>query len=590
MKRSKTYHFLCFSTFCSLLKQYPFFVLGNVLYSLSLSIPAYFGNVFFLKTILAAMINHEPIIVMFRWLLLLALILLLTDAYASFYVNIIHPKFVEALSVHFYQELTHIVEKSELSVYDDPHFHDDMTLAFSKIVDVSVQTVSYISRIASALINIVLILHLLTQLGFVILLIVLLSIISSIAMDVFIIKLQNEKKERTSSIDRRKQYFYHMFFSRASLLDRKMTMLSQLFEHKYDFYVSEKKKTNGLLGKRLFYFQSIRETISSHFLLYIVLFIFLLYESLVTRNLSADGFLASYNASFVLSSAILEVVQVWMDMKESAFIIRKYHSVASSLSDTIRLSQDRADNIQTIELKHIYFSYPGTDKNVLKDVNLTLRVGEKIAVIGENGSGKTTLVHILMGLYTPSKGDILVNGCRVTPQEYKAYRKKFATFFQGAIPFEATISENVALDVVHDTTLVHSALEQVGLERLAKVPPETMIGKLFDPYGIVLSGGENQKLLLSYCHYCRKRIIIMDEPAAAYDPAAELSFNNLVYNLSNNKLTILVSHRLSTVYMADRILVLNDGQIQQQGTHTELLEKDGIYKAMWTSQVKKYSL
>ena len=228
---------------------------------------------------------------------------------------------------------------------------------------------------------------------------------------------------------------------------------------------------------------------------------------------------------------------------------------------------------------------------MLKDINLTLRKGDKIAIVGQNGSGKTTLVHVLMGFYEPSKGEIRINGEKIGAQDYPLYRRQFAAFFQGMAPFEATVAENVALGTNYDLEKVRGALERTKSEKLLSRPLDTPVGVQFDPQGLILSGGEYQKLLLAYCFYSEKSLLVMDEPSSALDPTAERNFNLQLAELADNKLAVFVTHRLTTVHMASYIIsVLQDGVISAKGTHDQLVSQEGIYKQMWTIQAKKYGV
>lgn len=208
--------------------------------------------------------------------------------------------------------------------------------------------------------------------------------------------------------------------------------------------------------------------------------------------------------------------------------------------------------------------------------------------MGRNGSGKTTLVNLLMGLYYPTEGEVLVNGKVLTRGAYSSYRQKFAAFFQGMKPMEATVAENVALDTNIELQRISEALQKANCEGLFHEPENTMIGVQFDPSGLILSGGESQKLMLANCYYSDKSVLVMDEPSSALDPVAERDFNRQVSELSGDKLTLFVTHRLSTVHMADTIYVIDDGRLCGQGSHEELMNEEGIYRDMWNIQVERY--
>lgn len=581
-----------FSMFIYMLRHFPAFVFGELSFTMLNNLTAYIGNVVFLKYIVSAMMEGRPIYEMLFVLALFAVYQVAVDIYSSFYSNIANPKLIEKINKWFYYDIRNAVEYYELYVYDDPVFFDDMTYVSSHIVTEATATVSYISKIISNLINIALILSLFSQIGVVVLIIVCLSIILTVLLDIPIIRLNNAKKYDTNSIDRKKSYFFNCFFTRNSFAERKITGIGRILEDRYLESVEKQRQCNNKYGHKIFALSAIKGVLSSKLLLCFILFLYLLYETLITHNLHGSDFIASYNSVNLIVSSIMSMVTVWGKMKSSAYTIEKYNSVTASVKAKYLVATDNVEleKIHSIELKNVSFTYPGTEKRVLDRINMKLNLGDKVAIVGKNGSGKTTLVHLLMGLYKPTEGEILINGRVINKNESVSLRHQFAAFFQGMLPLEASIAENVALDTVADAERVRLALKKTGSTKLLDRRQDEIIGVRFDKHGLILSGGEFQKLMLSYCFYSNKDLIIMDEPSSALDPMAERDFNNQVERLSDGKLTVFVTHRLSTVHMANQIYVIDDGKLCDHGTHDELLKKDGVYKSMWGIQVEKYSM
>ena len=581
-----------FSMFIYMLHHFPFFVFSEFLFTLLNALTAYIANVVFLQYIVSAMIEQRSVYEMLFVLALFAAYQIVVDIYSTAYINIWKPKMNERISKWFYYDIKNAIESQELYVYDDPAFYDDMTYVSSHILNDATVSVSHISRIISSLVNIALILNLFSQIGLVVLLIVCLSIILSMLFDIPIIRLNNKKKFDMNSINRKKTYFYNCFFSRSSFMDRKMTGISEILNNRYIDSVKEQTECNKRYGLKIFALSTLKDGLSSNILLYLLLFIYLLYETLITHKLHGSDFISSYNAVNLIVGSIMGIVSVWESMMSSAYTIRKYNSIKESAiaAKRIEKSDSELEKIHCIELRNVSFAYPETEKLVLNHINMKLISGDKIAIVGKNGSGKTTLVHLLMGLYEPTNGEILINGRSINKEEYAILRYQFAAFFQGMMPFEASIAENVALDTDTNTERVKNALIKTKSDKLLSMPPDEMIGVLFDKNGLILSGGEFQKLMLSYCFYSDKSLIIMDEPSSALDPMSERNFNHQIKELSEGKLTVFVTHRLSTVHMANRIYVIDDGKICDCGTHEELMQHDGVYKNMWTIQAQKYSL
>lgn len=242
------------------------------------------------------------------------------------------------------------------------------------------------------------------------------------------------------------------------------------------------------------------------------------------------------------------------------------------------------------EFQNVSFGYE-KEKNVISHLNLTIKSGEKIALVGENGAGKTTLVSLLIGLIQPTEGKILLNGkdiSKMTPTELYKITKVVS---QGVSVLPATIKENIICGDEIDEKRLHQAIKDAGLDEFVSNLPrkeDTMLTKLFDKDGIELSGGQYQRLMLARALYKDANVLILDEPTAALDPIAE-AYLYEKYNLfTKGKTSIFISHRLSSTRFCDRILFMKDGEIIEDGNHKELMNQGGEYKKMFDTQAYYY--
>ncbi len=246
-----------------------------------------------------------------------------------------------------------------------------------------------------------------------------------------------------------------------------------------------------------------------------------------------------------------------------------------------------------ITFENVSFCYPGTDNLLFDNFNLTIQAGEKIALVGINGAGKTTLVKLLCGLYTPDSGRILLNDIDIKNYNIRDYYKQFTIVFQDVKVLALSIAENVACcDKSYiDNEKIEKYLELAGLsEKVLSLPKgiHTNLLKELDEDGIVLSGGETQKLMLARALYKDSPVIILDEPTAALDPIAESEMYEKYNSLTNEKTSIFISHRLSSTRFCDRILFMKNGKILESGSHNELMKKNGEYANMYTIQATYY--
>lgn len=241
----------------------------------------------------------------------------------------------------------------------------------------------------------------------------------------------------------------------------------------------------------------------------------------------------------------------------------------------------------TLVFEHVTFAYPGTDKQVIDDVSFTLHPGEKLALVGRNGAGKTTLVKLMLGLYKPQKGRILWNGQEIGKLPYEEYIHNFSAVFQDFKLIASSIAENVAMEEVWDEEKVKKSLYDAGFSsRLASLKEGVFTQLLgnFNQESVNLSGGEAQKIAIARAFYKEAPILILDEPTAALDPIAEQDIFIVIRKKLQGQSAIFISHRLSSCRICDRILVLDNGKILQDGSHNVLAAKNGLYQTMWKAQ------
>ena len=245
-----------------------------------------------------------------------------------------------------------------------------------------------------------------------------------------------------------------------------------------------------------------------------------------------------------------------------------------------------------LRLENVSFRYPGTEKDILKQMNLTIRPGERLAVVGLNGAGKTTMVMLLCGFYDPTEGRVLLNGQDIREFDRSAYYRLFSAVFQGFSILDTTIAECVAQTAENiDREKVERCLAQAGLtQAIAQFPQgiNTHFGRDVYLDGVQLSGGQTQRLMLARALYKDGPILILDEPTAALDPLAENDIYQKYSDMTAGKTSVFISHRLASTRFCDRILFIAGGGIAEEGTHQELLAKGGAYAELFAVQSRYY--
>lgn len=254
--------------------------------------------------------------------------------------------------------------------------------------------------------------------------------------------------------------------------------------------------------------------------------------------------------------------------------------------------EKRRDNKFSVEFVNVSFKYPGSDTYALKNINLKLVIGERMAIVGRNGSGKTTFIKLLCRLYDVTEGCIKVNGIDIRKYDYKEYCNLFAVVFQDFQIFAFPVGESVAAGSEIDEERVIDAMNKAGLkERFETLPNglNTYIGKDYDERGVAFSGGEKQKLAIARAVYKDASFVIMDEPTAALDPEAEAEVFEGFDRMVGKKTAIYISHRLASCRFCEDILVFDDGEVVQHGSHEELEKQDGLYRQLWNAQAQYYA-
>ena len=251
------------------------------------------------------------------------------------------------------------------------------------------------------------------------------------------------------------------------------------------------------------------------------------------------------------------------------------------------------EGAHTIEFKNVSFTYPGAEVKVLDGVNITLKQGEHLSVVGLNGAGKTTFVKLLCRLYEPTEGEILLDGVNIKEYDYHSYMALFSPVFQDFKLFAFSIKDNISLDGDCDEEEMAALLKQVGLaDKIAALEKgaDTLLFKAFDEKGIEPSGGEQQKIAIARALYKKAPVVILDEPTAALDPVAEYDIYRQFDTLVGEKTAIYISHRLSSCKFCDRIAVFSEGRIKEYGTHEELVGLvGGVYAGMFAAQAQYYA-
>lgn len=309
------------------------------------------------------------------------------------------------------------------------------------------------------------------------------------------------------------------------------------------------------------------------------------------------GQVVTYASSIIRFSSQVTSLATYLAASERTLLLcadqTKYMNLGKRKYEGTIPVEKRRDNKFKVQFEHVSFRYPGTDTDIIKDLNLEFTIGERMAIVGKNGSGKTTFIKLLCRLYDPTEGEILLNGIDIRKFNYREYMSIFSVVFQDFCLLAYSLGQNVAASCNFDRKLAEDCLRKAGFgERLDEMEKglDTVLYKNLEDEGVEISGGEAQKIALARALYKNAPFIILDEPTAALDPLAEYEVYTKFNEIVGDKTAIYISHRLSSCRFCDTIAVFDNGQVVQRGSHDDLVaDENGLYHKLWHAQAQYYN-
>ncbi len=406
------------------------------------------------------------------------------------------------------------------------------------------------------------------------------------------VKYGDSHRESFSEPWRKMNYYERNSMNVSAGKDIRIFGLRKLFNYHFENLITIYKKFRYRYQLK-WYYPTISDT-AFNFLRDWIAYTLLIHKVLI-GDIDAAEFTIYIGIIASFSQYIYDVSMHFANLRDASHQFNDYHDFMKQEDVFTRDTIDFGDkhSAPEIEFRNVSFTYEGSEKPVLTDVSFKIKADEKIALVGNNGAGKTTIVKLLCGLYPPTSGEILIDGESINDIGVEKYQDMISVLFQDTSPIALSIAENIAGCEIEemDREKVRSCLDKAGL--LEKVDTlikkeETYITQTLDEKGVVLSGGETQKLLLAKAMYKDGPILILDEPTSALDPIAESKIYEEYNQMANKKTAVFISHRLASTKFCDRILFLDKGQIVEEGSHDELMKKDGKYREIFDIQSHYY--
>lgn len=394
-----------------------------------------------------------------------------------------------------------------------------------------------------------------------------------------------------TNYERKSWYISHLLIKDEYIKEVRLFGLSKYLIQQFIELRSRFFKENVDVLKRQYIFSEIYQ-LMNYVISFFIIFL-AIYES--TQGILLVGTAMTYiNTSSKIENAIQNIVSnIFGIYKDSLYIdnIKKYFNYESNKF----YGNKTLKNITTIEFVNVSFKYPNREVYAIRNTSFKIKKGEILAIVGENGSGKTTIIKLLNGLYDEYEGNILINGIEIREIDKKSLRNCLATLFQDYNKYQFTIKENIgfgSIDNLDDIEKIKYSAKKGGADQFINCLPNNytqQVGYWFEG-GTQLSGGQWQKLGLSRLFMKNADCLILDEPTASLDPFSELEIFKQLYQNSNEKINIIITHRFINTVFANKIIVLKNGEIIEKGKHDELLKQDGFYKDMFDIQNRGITL
>ncbi len=408
-------------------------------------------------------------------------------------------------------------------------------------------------------------------------------------------KLQYNLRIKSVPLERKRDYIRRLFYLKDYAKEiRQNNRVTEDFHKQFSEVQDELYSLNKKVAMKKFLLTFTARYLSTDFLLDIVYVLYLIIRATFFKVISYSQVVVLYNSAASLRRGLGYVADLGPFAVETSMYIEKIRAFMEGQSDIVNnKKRELPEGPAVLECRNVCFGY---DQNgmILNGVNLTIHPGEKVALVGYNGAGKTTLIKLLLRFYDPTEGEIVLDGTNIKDYDLTEYRNYIGVVFQDFQIYATSIIQNVTMDLekTEDEPKATDALDKAGFfAKLSTLQDgiHTELTREFSDEGTDLSGGEAQKLAVSRTFYKAAKMYFLDEPSSALDPLAEYELNCSMQEMSEHSNVIYISHRLSTTRHADRIYVMKQGRVVEEGSHDMLLQQGGIYAQMWDAQAMKYA-
>lgn len=576
-------------------KYTPLYLITSCLYPFLGGIVVFFEHTYCIKYLTDTIQYKGPFSNVVAYISVISVIVALKILSGIFYTQYIELNSKEKLHKNIQMELFQKAVQIDLSCYDNPEYYNEFVWSISEATNRVDKTIEYLYKFCENMGVILTTGTLFLLLNKVGLIFVIMSFVLIFLTNIEINKLGFKMDVELKPKQRKRSYINRVFYLTDYAKEIRLNNITPKLKMDFNDTNNDISNTINKYSKKQLVLGFLNDYIFNSFILDGLYMIYLLFIAVVKQSISAGTVIALLSSARGMKSNLKGISNLIPQFQQNSLYIEKmrafldYKEVIKNIDNAKSVPKEPS----LLELKNVSFSYNEKSGEILKNISINIRPYEKIAFVGYNGAGKTTLTKLLMRLYDVSKGEILLNNVNIKNYELESYRNSFGTVFQDYQIFAANIAENVIMDEVtnNEKDIITNALENSGFaDKLNsyKNGIYTPLTREFEETGVNISGGEAQKIAIARVFAKPCQIIILDEPSSALDPISEYNLNKTMLEAAANKTVIFISHRLSSARMADRIYMLEKGEVIEQGSHEELMNFDGKYAEMFNLQAEKY--
>lgn len=483
------------------------------------------------------------------------------------------------------------IGQMDMLFYDNPEFYDEYSLVYRESGTRPQLIMQHLGDILYNIVNLITVFIIILRIDYVVVLIIVVGILFNFYIDIVIARKNAKRDLELVKYKKINEYFKRIHYLREYIAEIKLLEDNKFLLDEYSENIGEFNKIYKRYGTKIGTLKFINGIIQSILVSFLIYFM-LVYDLIVKRSISIGDFSAILGSIWNLTEQLTTLIGNVSILTEDAVYCEKMKKFMELHIEKSAGKEKFPDSPKKIELRNISFSYNGKDK-ILNNISMTINSGDKIAIVGENGAGKSTLINIILGLYSNYEGTILLDNKDIKKYDNVLRNDYFGALSQNFNIYSASILDNVSMGEDKGKKEIIKALDEVGFKEKLNTLSNgiyTILTREFDDDGINLSGGQNHMIAMARVIINDYSVICLDEPSSDLDPRSESVFNDLLLSSFGNRTVIFISHRFFATRQIEKIYMMSNGRIIEQGNHDELMKLGGKYAEMYKIQEEKYAI